>query len=228
MNEIGIAEPFEGRTVEDVVREYENEGFVVVKSPDQTSLPEFLAPFKPNLIAYGRNGSDEKVVVEVKSRAELHKAHDLPALTEAVNAHAQDGWRVDLYVIPPIPIVDGDVQELSLGEIQARIRTVHDLLHAAQPDAALLLAWSVTEATLRAIARQESVPLDNEQPLAVIATLYSMGLLSRQDYDFLRESNRARDVIAHGFRSPDLAPDSVREFVLRLLHKVERRFQEAA
>jgi hypothetical protein len=48
--------------------------------------------------------------------------------------------------------------------------------------------------------------------------------LSREDYDFLREAKRARDVIVHGFRTPDLAPD----FVLHLLEKVERRFQVVA
>jgi len=70
----------------------------------------------------------------------------------------------------------------------------------------------------------ESVSLKNERPLVVIATLYSVGLLSREDYDFLREAKRARDVIVHGFRTPDLAPD----FVLHLLEKVERRFQVVA
>ena len=224
MDERGLTRPFDGETVEDVVREYEDEGFVVVRDPDQSQLPAFLAPFKPRLVAYGTDGDSQKVVVEVMSRAELRKARYLPDLTGVVDAHEREGWRVDLYVIPPIPAVDGDVQELDRDGINTRVDTVQDLLRGGQHDAALLIAWSVAEAALRQFARRESVPLKNERPLAVIATLYSVGLLSRADYDFLREAKRARDVIVHGFRSPDLAPD----FVLHLLEKVERRFQPVA
>lgn len=216
-SERGLTRPFDGETVEDVVREYERDGYTVVRDPDVATLPDFLAPYWPAMIAY-KDG--EKAVVEVKTQGTLREAKSLPALTEAVNAHEREGWRVGLYTIPPevIPAIGGRVEELSRDELRGRARAAHGLVRGAQADAALLLAWSVAEATLRQFARRESVPLKNERPLAVIATLYSGGLLGREEYDLLREAKRARDVIVHGFRSPDLAPD----FVFRLLEKVER------
>jgi uncharacterized protein YutE (UPF0331/DUF86 family) len=223
MGERGLPQPFDGQTVEDVVRAYEQEGYTVVRDPNVATLPDFLAPYRPAMIAY-KDG--EQAVVEVKTQGTLREATSLPALTAAVNAHEQEGWRVDLYTIPPtvLPAVNGRVEELNQDELRARVRSVYELVQRAQAEAALLLAWSVTEAALRQFARRESVTLKNERPLAVITTLYSLGLLSREDYDFLREAKRARDVIVHGFRAPDLAPD----FVLHLLEKVERRFHPVA
>ncbi len=93
MDERGLPQPFDGQTVEDVVRAYEQEGYTVVRDPNVATLPDFLAPYRPAMIAY-KDG--EQAVVEVKTQGTLREATSLPSLTAAVNAHEQEGWRVDL------------------------------------------------------------------------------------------------------------------------------------
>jgi len=139
MDERGLPQPFDGQTVEDVVREYEQEGYTVVRDPDVVALPDFLAPYRPAVIAY-KGG--EKAVVEVKTQGTLREAAYLPALTRAVNAHEQEGWRVDLYTIPPtvLPAVNGRVEELNQNELRARMKGVYELVQGAQVEAVLLLS----------------------------------------------------------------------------------------
>ncbi len=47
MDERGLPQPFDGQTVEDVVCEYEQEGYTVVRDPDVATLPDFLVPYRP-------------------------------------------------------------------------------------------------------------------------------------------------------------------------------------
>lgn len=185
----------------EVAGEYEEDGYRVLINPAASEIPEFLAAFQPEMIAYG---NEENVVIEVKSRVMLAEASYLPQLADTISS--TPGWRLDLVVInPPIAsIVDQNVEELSRTDIQERLATVHQLSSMTQDEAATLLAWSAAEAALRLIAKRKGVQLESEQPLFIIKKLFSLGILSREDYDLLTEGLQQRNVIAHGYRSANL------------------------
>jgi hypothetical protein len=170
----------------------------VIKRPGQASLPHFLSGFRPDLIAYG---PEESVVVEVETKATLPQAHDLIALSDAVNA--QPGWRLALIVANDrSTTADGSTEELGDHEIRDRVERVRQLLKLDQKDAAALLAWSAAEATLRLICRREGIRVDRNQPASMTKQLYSLGVLSREEYELLREAFGLRNLIIHGYRSP--------------------------
>jgi len=70
---------------------------------------------------------------------------------------------------------------------------------------------------MRLVAKRESIELENDQPAFLLKKLFSLGLLSREDFGLFQEGMRFRSLIVHGYRSP--RPE--REFVSRLLRRVE-------
>jgi len=115
------------------------------------------------------------------------------------------------------PVVGNGAEELDQTEIEARIKAVRELWAIHQEDAAILLAWSAIEAAMRLVAKRESIELENDQPAFLLKKLFSLGLLSREDFGLFQEGMRFRSLIVHGYRSP--RPE--REFVSRLLRRVE-------
>lgn len=187
----------ENTRLAEVAHEYEREGYRVVRRPGKAELPDFLAGFEPDLIAYG---ADENVVIEVRSKPTLADSPNLVALSEAVGAMPQ--WRLDLVVTNNgfTRLVGADGEELDDAGIRERVAHVHHLLRIEQEEAAALLAWSAAEATLRIIARREGVDIDRPQPAYIVETLYSLGLLGQDDYAVLQAALQLRNLIVHGFQ----------------------------
>jgi uncharacterized protein YutE (UPF0331/DUF86 family) len=206
----------ENKRLLEVAREYERQGYRVVRRPGKAELPDFLSGFTPDLIAYG---AAENVVVEVRSKSTLSGAEDLTSLSSAVNA--TPGWRLDLVVTNPrsASVIDTRAEELDRDGIRARVETVRHLLRVTEEDeedAAALLAWSAAEATLRAVARRHTIALEREQPALIVKKLYSLGALGREEYEVLQEALRFRNAIVHGYR----LPESKRAIVDELMNTV--------
>lgn len=183
----------------EVAREYEQEGYTVLRRPGKGDLPDFLSDFAPGLVAYGADGN---VVVEVKARSTLTKSAYLVSLAKVVEAHP--GWRLDLVVGNDREgrVVDADAEALNRREVQDRLAAVRQLLASGQEDAAGLLVWSAAEAALRLLAEREAIELGRDAPSFILDQLYSLGVLSREEYDLFREGVRLRNLIVHGYRAP--------------------------
>lgn len=187
----------ERHILQTVGRRYRRQGYTVIVEPRGDDLPPFLARFTPDLIAYNDR---ESVVVEVKTRRDLPASGDIVDLADAVNG--REGWRFDLAMVKPErpSLVPDDAEGLTRQEIVARLGAARDLAQQRQGDAALLLAWSAVEAALRLVAQQQRITLEEEQPAYLIKRLYTLGALSRPEYDVLQHGLEMCNTIAHGFR----------------------------
>ncbi len=196
----------EQRLLQTVGRRYRRQGYTVIVEPRGDDLPPFLARFTPDLIAYNDR---ESVVVEVKARRDLPTSTDIVDLAAVLDG--RDGWRFDLALVKPerSPLVTDDAEALTRQEIGVRLDEARHLARGRQDDAALLLSWSAIEAALRLVARQQRIALEDEQPAYVIKQLYTLGALSRRDYEALRQALETRDTIAHGFRPARTEPSLV-------------------
>lgn len=76
---------------------------------------------------------------------------------------------------------------------------------------------------MRQIANKHAIPLEIKSPSFVLKTLYAEGLLSRSDYERLREALHTRNAVAHGLKIPELRPEFP-EFLI----EVARRLLDAA
>ena len=175
----------------EIVSEYEAEGYEVKLRPTSTELPDFLRGFEPDLIAVG-NG--ESVVVQVKARTELSNEPSTTSLESAVQN--RPGWRFEL-------IIEGATAErpetVGVSQIRAGLDEAEELQRNNHRAAALLLLWSGTEGALRRFAIRENIELESLAPAYVLKRLYTLGLLSREQYRTLNEALQLRNRTAHGF-----------------------------
>ena len=182
----------------EVAREYREHGYEVVVGPTPEQLPRFLAAFRIDMLA---SKVDERVVVEVRSQDSLTGAPELDALAEAI--HDQPGWRFDLVVTNPkdrsgLPFKDAT--SLEQHDIAYRLQEAHQLSAQEHGEAALLLAWSATEALLRAIAETEAIPVQLGNPAQLVKTLFTYGLLDTDQLSVLQAGVQARNFVAHGYQ----------------------------
>jgi REase_AHJR-like len=183
--------------------------------PSKDELPDFLSNFRIDMIA---RSDEEKVVVEVKSQPSLAKNDELIALASAINA--QPGWLFELVVTNPTnpDIVEKNAEVMPSAEIKERIQLVCNLINNEQEEAAVILAWSAVEATLRLVSQQQNVKFVKKPSLLVIKELYSLGIISQEDYKLLEEGMHYRNLSAHGFRVTRPMPD----LVVKLIRMAEK------
>jgi len=200
----------EKRRLREVAREYRDKGYDVVLRPDAATLPACLAGFRIDLLA--RSPTDN-VLVEIRSQQTLAGATDLAQMAEAVSC--LPGWRLELVVTNPREklLAESGAEPLTGTEIRERLAQVRELIHGGRLDAAALLAWSATEGALRRLAREEAVALEDPAPLPLVKQLYSLGIVSRADYDTIVEAIPLRNTLAHGYQIGRIDPDVIRQLV---------------
>src|SRR5712671_6114352 len=130
------------KLLEKVAKKYRKEGYDVLVAPAQDKLPDFLRGQTVDLI--GRKGN-QSVAVQVKRRDELR---DVPAFTGVISS--QPGWSLDVVVYP----LTSEEFPSNGGHQDPEYTTVliddaEKLLNQGSLNAALLIAWSATEAVMR-------------------------------------------------------------------------------
>jgi Holliday junction resolvase len=147
----------ERKRLVEIAREYRKLGYEVILEPKRSQLPEFLASFQPDMLA---KNNIETVVVEVKSRETLSQSAHMAALASVIQQH--EGWRFELVVTNPreksARIRIQDINDLlTTQDIIYRLNEARTLSNKEYGEAAFLLAWSATEATLRRAASQHRI-----------------------------------------------------------------------
>ena len=184
-----------------IAEEYRRRGYEVIEEPTQEQLPDFLSGYHPDLLV--RKG-DEAGVVEVKSRAALTKEPQIRELARLL--HTKPNWNFELVIV-------GEEEQLRTPEgarpfdrddILQGIQAPERLLELGFSEAALLLAWSSLEATMRLLAREEDIVLDRLDPLYILNQAVMHGVISRDEYNFLTKVHEYRNALAHGFKTVDL------------------------
>jgi len=176
----------------DIVEQYKQRGYKVSVSPPVKQLPKFLSKFRPDIVA---EGPDESVVIEVKSSGRARGADYWKALSKVIQQHP--GWRLELVVNAsskrkmPVTIK----QEL----IRERLEEGQRLAEQGMLAASLLITWSAVEAAMRLASQVHDIDFPDLRPVTVISRLYTEGVLEREEYDFLLDCMRIRNLVAHGF-----------------------------
>ncbi len=188
----------EANKLQEVAEQYTHHGYAVIVEPSASQVPEFMDGFQPDMLAYK---NDEKVVVEVRVKNQIADANTV-YMAGLINS--QPGWRFDLFVVNDSRWPDDvltTAYEKSPDGIVEMARNANELDSSGQPEAACLLAWAATEASLRNLAKRHGVRVERYSPVSLIQTLYSAGLLSLEQYDHLREILKVRNAVAHGLNT---------------------------
>lgn len=207
--------------LQEIAAEYEAGGYEVLVEPRPEQLPEFLAGFRPDLVARGPN---ESVVVEVKVGTRTAASERFRELAETIQR--QPGWRFSLVVIDPRSdeVAPPTQQLVARQEIVDRLGRANELLKTGATDAAFLLMWVAVEALLRHIATREGLPLERVPSSSLMKELFSLGILSRSELDVAQRAFSVRNALVHGFATTRLDETSreLAQFAQKLLLELDR------
>jgi REase_AHJR-like len=185
-----------------VAEDYRADGYDVVVAPGAAEIPFNLGGHRPDLLV--QKGSD-RVLVEVKSRADRLSFDQLHAVVKEVRRHP--GWRFVLVTPQDIPGIDfkgDDDDPSSWEEIESRMNRAQTLFDSGESEAAFLCLWIAFERLLRLQVRRISLPVDRLAPSIMIRQLYSLGEVSSDEYQTALECLNVRNRVVHGLSSPGL------------------------
>jgi hypothetical protein len=208
----------EKRRARAIAEESCGRGYEVIEEPSPEQLPDFLAGYHPDLLI--RRG-DNAIIVEVKSRSSLAKDPQIRELARLLQTKPH--WDFELVVV-------GEGEQFSAPEgarpfarddILQGIEEAERLVASGFSAAALLLAWSSLEATVRLLIEAEGIVLHRLSPIYILKQAVINGVISRADYNFLANVVKYRNALVHGFKPFDLDFTLIKELISttkRLLH----------
>jgi hypothetical protein len=200
------------KELEQLAKQYREEGYRVVLHPQGDQLPPFAQDFGADLVA---TRGEERVLVQVKhDRAALEADPEVPVRAEITNA--QPGWQYDLVILKeddPLRRLTRGAREPSNEELNEVLVSVERMIEGGDHRAACVFAWATLEAVMRRVAREVELYLPRTTPGELLQTLYGNGLLSREDFDELNRLYRLRTGIVHGLIPPAIDPALIRAAV---------------
>lgn len=182
------SERAERELLNEVADRYRLQGYRVSVHPHADALPAELREFEVDLLATRR---DETVIVEVKRSK---RATDVTSQLSQLTALAQSlGWRVDLISEP-----ESEGATWSRSRRHKLLEDALVLLDGQHKEAAVLLACSALEGTLRELARKHHAMEDRVMPIRqLIASLRSRGIIGSAVSERLSRLADARNHAAH-------------------------------
>jgi hypothetical protein len=202
--------PLERQRARALAEEYRSRGYEVIEVPSPEQLPDFLVGYRPDLLI--RKG-DEAIVVEVKSRSSLGKDPQIRELARLLGSKPH--WNFELVVVreeEQLSAPEG-TRPFEREDILRGIEATERLLEAGFAEAALVLAWTTSEAAVRLLTEAEGIELDRHTPLYVLKQAVMHGVISRDEYNFLTNVMKYRNALAHGFKTVDFDPAFVKELI---------------
>lgn len=194
----------EEKKIKELVNDYTKKGYTVFSNPKLHDVPDFLKNFSPDIIAIS---NDDKVIIEVKSKATLPNSKELENMANLIKQ--QVGWRFELVITNSKNIEAEDREELSLNEVTNMLNEAEKLLEANYLKASFITVWSVLETVIRSTLKSEKVKSWNYSVLQSIKNLYTFGLVSKEEYDFLQSQFKIRNLVVHGFQSPSIDSQNI-------------------
>jgi uncharacterized protein YutE (UPF0331/DUF86 family) len=207
---MSTAETRERDFLENLLPQYEAEGFTVFLHPSSVMLPPFMERYHPDAVAIK---SDKKIAIEVKRDRPSSKSN-IKLISEIFAQHPE--WELRVYYVPGRP-QENTIEVPTLSAIEDSVQEVLKLRHAGHLTAALMLAWATLEAIGRALLPER---LARPQPAGrLIEVLASEGLLTPSEADLLRRAVDVRNAATHGHLKQPVTVEDVDQLItaMRLL-----------
>ena len=190
--------------------EYRNKGYTVLREAPLEFMPDFVA----DLVA---RKDDVAIVIEVSTQAGLALNSRISELVETLRT--KPGWSFELLLVGEPEKLDSPLlaQLLDEHEIQQRLDQALRVLESGLAEAAFVAAWSALEAATRAlIAEEVGANSDITMSGHVLDEAVFLGVVSRSDYEDLRDLMKYRNAIVHGFSPSDFGNHMVTELIVRV------------
>ena len=194
-----------------IAEEYRGKGYEVSREVPLDFFLGFLAD-----LVVRKDG--EARVIEVRHRTSLAanpKVRELACIIDSM-----PDWNFELVLVGEPEKLDSPEGANPFGRqgVLQRIGEAERALASDLPEAALLLAWSALEATVRSqIAEQGYAASDVTTSGFVLDQAVSLGVISREAYHDLSKTQKYRNAIVHGFSIKDFSNDIVTDLIENVL-----------
>ena len=201
------------RVVLDRLKEtYERQGYEFFVNPPLDILPNFLGGLRPDAIAMK---PDESIIIEVKRGRRVGNDSRLETIANFVSG--QRGWKFKVFFEGEQPEIAIRIFPSTHAQIEQQMAEADRLVAAGHDKAALLLAWSILEAIVRAWVAGEGALSDRPfSPAEAVQSLEMSGLLDREAARDLQAKAQLRNLVAHGDLSVEIQHGVVEELILEL------------
>lgn len=202
------------KALQQLAREYEQEGYGVVLRPQGDQLPAFARDFGVDLLA---TRAGERVLVQVKQdRAALEADPHVPVRAGITNT--QPGWRYDLVVLEkddPVRRLLKGTREPTRDQIEQMLAEAERVTQEGALRAGFLVAWAGLEAAMRRAASRAGVGgAIGTSPNLLVREVYTSGYIARDDFARIDDMRRLRTEMVHGLAPAVLGADTV-AYILR-------------
>jgi uncharacterized protein YutE (UPF0331/DUF86 family) len=192
----------EDRFLDRLRSQYEAQGFEFITELDRNELPAFFAGYRPDAIA---RKPDQNIAIEIKRQDASPSTRNLEQIRKLFEGHPD--WRLSVaYVMgpstPSVTITPSEPQD-----ILRRVREVRALKDQGFYRPALVMAWSLLEAALRAI--DEGAEARPRTPGTVIQTLSMKDLITSETEGRARDLINVRNRIVHGDTSVEPTAEDI-------------------
>ena len=173
--------------------EYRGRGYEVLLHAPLDFLPGCTADL---LVRKG----DEVKVIEVKSRMSLAADPKISKLARSIES--KPGWTFELLLVGEPEKLESPegARSFASENIYRRFEEAEKALQAGLPEAAFLLAWSAHEAAIREVIADQGVTDSRITGHGyVLDQAVFHGVISRNEYEDLKEMVKYRNAIVHGF-----------------------------
>ena len=189
----------EQRKIKRLATEYKQKGYKVYVAPQKKLLPKLIAEFEPDILV---KKGDENILIEVKTTESLRRSVYLTDLAEKVESIKN--WKFELVLTnPKTRFIEQNTNyiEFSGEELQNKLHTLKKSDHLIA-EANLLYAWSLFLASARLLLKKEQPKIKiKPEAQAIIKQLFSYGIISKKNYDWLNNTNETIYKNSHGYKT---------------------------
>jgi hypothetical protein len=189
--------------LQQVAERYRAEGYDVRVKPNPEELPPFATDFDVDILATSPNGS---VLVRAEETREALR-HDDQLSRAAKVTNSQPGWQFDVVILrPDTSGLKGSraAKEPSPEYISQLLDNATVLMEKGYLQAAYPVAWGALEAALRRATCEQKIEFPSADPVVLLRTAYSSGLITFEEFQRLEEARKVRSSLVHGFELPSV------------------------
>jgi hypothetical protein len=209
----------ENRRLQKIIREYTANGYKIIQPSQDASIPEFLLATLPDAIAMR---DDDNVAIVIRSTINLRRSASIIKLAEVIHDHPK--WRLELIVTNPksnqAKLDNIQSSFLNRHEIYLHLAESRELIHTGHPQAAFLLLWSATAATLLLVKRQAQIQTKKFESVYLLKQLVTLAIIDQNEFQLLQEGLDLQRLIMQGFITEDIQKEflnNLSEVTMRLL-----------
>lgn len=202
---------FEQQSLEKLRSKYTQQGFTFIVNPERKHIPAFLGSYTPDAIAC-KPGSN--IAIEVKQRANHDTERSLKEIRRLFEGHPD--WQFVVSYGGHDPLTAMSISPASVESIRSRIEEVRSLASQGQRRAALVLGWSLLEASLHRLESEKGKR--PRTPGTVVETLAMLGYIDPATEQKLRPLVSLRNRIVHG----DVDADPSAEDIVTVLSAIDQ------